>query len=247
MMLSVGGLRAGYSGSQVLQGVDLEIEANDCVALIGRNGMGKTTFIRALLGLIDVYDGDVRFDGIDLRRLRTHQIAALGIGLVPEGRLIFTRLSVEENLVATARKGTWTTSAVYEIFPHLAERRHHRGWQLSGGEQQMLAIGRALVTNPRLLIVDEATEGLAPTIASRLWEVFALLRSRGQALLIIDRNLDSLSKIARHFVVMEKGRIAWTGDTVRFEADRPTIKAFLGIAAKSGNGTTTFMPSPQPC
>ncbi len=245
MMLSVGGLRAGYSGSQVLQGVDLAIGANDCVALIGRNGMGKTTFIRALLGLIDIYDGDLRFDGIDLRRLRTHQIAALGIGLVPEGRLVFTRLSVEENLVATARKGPWTTSAVYEIFPQLAERRHHRGWQLSGGEQQMLAIGRALVTNPRLLIMDEATEGLAPTMAGRLWEVFALLRSRGQALLIIDRNLDSLAKIAARFAVMEKGRIAWTGETARFAADRPGIEAYLGISVKSGNGTATFAQSPR--
>ena len=243
MMLSIAGLRAGYTGSQVLQGVDLEIGADDCVALIGRNGMGKTTFIRALLGLIDIYDGDIRFDGIDLRRLRTHQIAALGIGLVPEGRLIFTRLSVEENLVATARKGTWTTSAVYELFPQLAERRHHRGWQLSGGEQQMLAIGRALLTNPRLLIVDEATEGLAPTIAGRLWEAFSLLRSRGQSLLIVDRNLDSLSIIARRIMVMEKGRIAWTGETARFEVDRQNIEGYLGIAAKSG--TTAFVRSPH--
>jgi branched-chain amino acid transport system ATP-binding protein len=243
MMISIRGLRAGYAGSQVLQGVDFEIGADDCVALVGRNGMGKTTFIRALLGLIDIHDGAVRFDGIDLRGLRTHQIAALGIGLVPEGRLIFTRLSVEENLVATARKGMWTKSAVYEIFPQLAERRHHRGWQLSGGEQQMLAIGRALVTNPRLLIVDEATEGLAPTTAIRLWEVFALLRSRGQALLIVDRNLVSLSKIARRIVVMEKGRIAWTGETTRFEADRQTIEGYLGIAVKSG--TTAFARSSQ--
>ena len=238
MMLSVGGLRAGYSGSQVLQGVDLEIGANDCVALIGRNGMGKTTFVRALLGLIEIYDGDIRFDGIDLRRLKTHRIAALGIGLVPEGRLIFTRLSVEENLVATARKGTWTTSAIYEIFPQLAERRHHRGWQLSGGEQQMLAIGRALLTNPRLLIMDEATEGLAPTIAGRLWEVFALLRVRGQALLIIDRNLDSLSKIAGRLAVMQKGRVVWTGNSVQLEADRRAVEAYLGIEAISEKGRT---------
>ncbi len=234
MMLSIAGLRAGYSGSEVLQGMDFVMEANDCVALIGRNGMGKTTFVRALLGLIDIYDGDARFNGIDLRRLKTYQIAALGIGLVPEGRLIFTRLNVEENLLATARKGAWTAAAVFELFPQLAERRRHRGWQLSGGEQQMLAIGRALLTNPRLLIMDEATEGLAPTVAGRLWEVFALLRARGQALLIIDRNLDSLAKIANRFAVMEKGRIAWTGDTGRLEADRPRIEAYLGIKAKSG-------------
>jgi len=240
MMLTVAGLKAGYAGSQVLQGVDFEIGADDCVALIGRNGMGKTTFVRALLGLIDLYDGDVRFAGIDVRRLRTHQIAALGIGLVPEGRLIFTRLSVEENLVATARKGEWTASEVYDLFPQLAERRRHRGWQLSGGEQQMLAIGRALVTNPRLLIVDEATEGLAPVIAGRLWEVFALLRSRGQALLLIDRNLDSLSKIARRIMVMEKGRIAWTGETARFEADRPIIEGYLGVAAKTGGAVAAL-------
>ncbi|OGA14193.1 MAG: ABC transporter ATP-binding protein [Betaproteobacteria bacterium RIFCSPLOWO2_12_FULL_63_13] len=232
-MLSVEGLRAGYSGSLVLQGIDFELDADDCIALVGRNGMGKTTFVRSLLGLVDIYDGRVGFDGADLRRLRTYQIAAMGIGWVPEGRLIFTRLSVEENLAATARRGLWTTSAVYEIFPALAERRHHRGWQLSGGEQQMLAIGRALMTNPRLLVVDEATEGLAPVMAERLWEVFTLLRSRGQSLLIIDRNLDSLARIARRFLVMEKGRIAWNGDIARFQAERPSVEAYLGIAAKS--------------
>lgn len=234
MMLTVEGLQAGYSGSLVLQGVDLELDANDCIALVGRNGMGKTTFVRSLLGLVDIYGGRVRFDDVDLRRLRTYQIAAMGIGWVPEGRLIFTRLSVEENLAATARRGIWTTSAVYEIFPILAERRYHRGWQLSGGEQQMLAIGRALMTNPRLLVVDEATEGLAPVMAGRLWEVFALLRSRGQSLLIIDRNLDSLTAIARRFLVMEKGRIAWSGDVVRFRSERPSVEAFLGITARSG-------------
>ena len=233
MMLSVQGLQAGYAGSLVLQGVDLELDADDCVALVGRNGMGKTTFVRSLLGLVDIYGGGLRFDAVDLRGLRTYQIAAMGIGWVPEGRLIFTRLSVEENLAATARKGVWTIPAVYEIFPALAERRHHRGWQLSGGEQQMLAIGRALMTNPRLLVVDEATEGLAPVMAERLWKVFSLLRSRGQSLLIIDRNLDSLAGIARRFLVMEKGRIVWSGDVARFQADRANVEAFLGIAAKS--------------
>jgi branched-chain amino acid transport system ATP-binding protein len=233
MMLSVAGLRAGYSGSEVLQGVDFTMEANDCVALIGRNGMGKTTFIRALLGLIDIYGGEARFRGVDLRRLKTYQIAALGIGLVPEGRLIFTRLSVEENLLATARRGTWTVKSVYELFPQLAERRRHRGWQLSGGEQQMLAIGRALLTNPRLLILDEATEGLAPTIAGRLWDVFGLLRARDQALLIVDRNLDSLARIAGRFAVMDKGRIAWMGDTVRMHGARAHIEAYLGIKANA--------------
>jgi branched-chain amino acid transport system ATP-binding protein len=231
MMLRVQGLRAGYGGSQVLQGVDFAMDADDCIALIGRNGMGKTTFVRALLGLNQIHGGEIRFEGVDLRRLQTYRIAALGIGWVPEGRLIFTRLSVEENLVATARPGPWTTRAVYEIFPQLAERRRHRGWQLSGGEQQMLAIGRALATNPRLLILDEATEGLAPTVAARLWDVFALLRSRGQGLLVIDRNLDSLSRIAGRFAVMEKGRIAWSGDTARVLAERPRIEAYLGIKA----------------
>ena len=231
MMLSVAGLRAGYSGSEVLQGVDFAMEANDCVALIGRNGMGKTTFIKALLGLIDIYAGETTFQGNDLRLLKTHQIAALGIGLVPEGRLIFTRLSVEENLVATARRGTWTVAAVYELFPQLAERRRHRGWQLSGGEQQMLAIGRALLTNPRLLILDEATEGLAPAIAGRLWDVFGLLRARDQALLIVDRNLDSLARIAGRFAVMEKGRIAWKGDTATMHGVRGRIETYLGIQA----------------
>ena len=243
-MLTIGGLRAGYSGSEVLQGVDFAMDANDCVALVGRNGMGKTTFVRALLGMIEIYDGEMRFNGADLRRLKTHQIAALGIGLVPEGRLIFTRLSVEENLVATARKGVWTAKSVYELFPQLYERRHHRGWQLSGGEQQMLAIGRALLTNPRLLVMDEATEGLAPTVAARLWEVFALLRARGQALLVIDRNLDRLAKIAGRFSVMEKGRIAWNGDTGGFERDRRRIEAYLGVKvasvkAKDGVRATT--------
>ena len=235
MMLSIAGLRAGYSGSEVLQGVDFSMEANDCVALVGRNGMGKTTFIRALLGLIEIYDGEASFDGSDMRRLKTYQIAALGIGWVPEGRLIFTRLSVEENLLATARKGTWTTQSVYELFPQLAERRRHRGWQLSGGEQQMLAIGRALMTNPRLLILDEATEGLAPSIAGRLWEVFGVLRARGQALLIVDRNLDSLARIAARFAVMEKGRIAWMGETVQMHAERARIETYLGIKANVGH------------
>jgi branched-chain amino acid transport system ATP-binding protein len=232
-MLSVSGLRAGYSGSEVLQGIDFAMQANDCVALIGRNGMGKTTLIRALLGLIDIYGGEASFKGIDLRRLKTYQIAALGIGLVPEGRLIFTRLSVEENLVATARTGSWTLNAVYELFPQLAERRRHRGWQLSGGEQQMLAIGRALMTNPRLLILDEATEGLAPAVADRLWDVFSLLRAREQALLIVDRNLDSLARIAGRFAVMEKGRIAWMGDTAQMHAARARIEAYLGINANA--------------
>ncbi len=229
MMLSVEGLRAGYAGSDVLQGIDFAMEANDCVALIGRNGMGKTTFIRALLGMVDVHGGEAKFQGVDLRRLETHQIAALGIGLVPEGRLIFTRLSVDENLRATARKGSWTMKSVYELFPRLAARRRHRGWQLSGGEQQMLAIGRALMTNPRLLVLDEATEGLAPAIAERLWDVFGLLRERGQALLIVDRNLDSLARIAGRFAVMEKGRIAWTSKTSRLAAERARIEAYLGI------------------
>jgi branched-chain amino acid transport system ATP-binding protein len=235
MMLSIAGLRAGYSGSEVLQGVEFAMEANDCVALVGRNGMGKTTLIRALLGLVDIYEGEARFDGNDMRRLKTYQIAALGIGWVPEGRLIFTRLSVEENLLATARRGTWTTKSVYEIFPQLAERRRHRGWQLSGGEQQMLAIGRALMTNSRLLVLDEATEGLAPAIAGRLWDVFALLRGRGQALLIVDRNLDSLARIAARFAVMEKGRIAWMGETARMHTERARIEAYLGIKADSGD------------
>ncbi len=232
-MLSVEGLRAGYSGSEVLQGIDFAMQADDCVALIGRNGMGKTTFVRALLGLIDIHGGEARFQGVDLRRLKTYQIASLGIGLVPEGRLIFTRLSVEENLLATARKGPWTVQSVYELFPQLAERRHHRGWHLSGGEQQMLAIGRALATNPRLLVLDEATEGLAPAIAGRLWEVFGLLRARGQALLIVDRNLDALAKIAGRFAVMEKGRIAWIGETVRMHGERARIEAYLGIKANA--------------
>jgi branched-chain amino acid transport system ATP-binding protein len=244
MMLSVRGLRAGYSGSEVLQGIEFAMEANGCVALVGRNGMGKTTLVRALLGLIQIYAGEIRFEGADLRGLRTHQIAALGIGLVPEGRLIFTRLSVEENLLATARKGAWTVRGVYEIFPQLYERRRHWGWQLSGGEQQMLAIGRALLTNPRLLIMDEATEGLAPTVAARLWEVFALLRSRGQALLIIDRNLDSLARIADSFSVMEKGRIAWSGDAGRLAAERQRIEAYLGIKGNSERGARSFAQLP---
>jgi branched-chain amino acid transport system ATP-binding protein len=234
MMLSIAGLRAGYSGSEVLQGVNFAMEADDCVALVGRNGMGKTTLIKALLGLVDIYGGEARFQGIDLRRLKTYQIAALGIGLVPEGRLIFTRLSVEENLVATARTGTWTVKSVYELFPQLAERRRHRGWQLSGGEQQMLAIGRALMTNPRLLILDEATEGLAPAIADRLWDVFGVLRGRDQALLIVDRNLDALAKIAGRFAVMDKGRIAWMGDTVQMHGARSHLEGYLGIKANAG-------------
>jgi branched-chain amino acid transport system ATP-binding protein len=226
-MLAVEALQASYGDSQVLFGVDLAIAEGEVVTLLGRNGMGKTTTISAILGLLRPRGGRVRFAGVDVTGKPPYAIAQLGIGLVPEGRQVFPTLSVEENLIATAaaRFGAprWTLPGVYALFPRLKERRANMGNQLSGGEQQMLAIGRALMTNPRLIILDEATEGLAPLIRQEIWACLAMLKAEGESILVIDKNVDALARLADHHAVIEKGRIVWTGTSAELMAD-PALK-----------------------
>ncbi|MGO4717082.1 ABC transporter ATP-binding protein [Bradyrhizobium sp. 2TAF24] len=226
-MLAVSNLQAGYGAAQVLFDISFGINAGEVVTLLGRNGMGKTTTIKAIMGLLAPTGGEVRFDQTALAGLPSYRIAQCGIGLVPEGRQIFPTLTVDENLVATAasRRGAarWTLDVVHELFPRLRERRNNLGTQLSGGEQQMLAIGRALMTNPRLLILDEATEGLAPLIRTEIWNCLKRLKSEGQAILVIDKNVDALAAFADRHVVVEKGRVVWTGTSGELKND-PTIK-----------------------
>jgi branched-chain amino acid transport system ATP-binding protein len=225
-MLRVEGLEGGYGDSQVLFGVDLAVAPGEVVTLLGRNGMGKTTTIRCIFGLLPAWRGRIVIDGADLTGSQPHAIAQRGLGLVPEGRQIFPTLSLEENLIATARGGPsakWTLPAIYRLFPALAARKTHRGNQLSGGEQQMLAIGRALMTNPRLVVLDEATEGLAPLIREEIWRCLAAIKAEGDAILLIDKNVDALARFADRHLVLEKGRIAWQGTSAELLAD-PGIK-----------------------
>ena len=226
-MLIVAGLKTFYGESQALFGIDLSIAAGEVVTLLGRNGMGKTTTIRSIMGLLKPRAGEVRFEGEDVTGRAPHVIAQKGIGLVPEGRQIFATLSVEENLVATAaaRFGAarWTLGTVYALFPRLKERRLNMGNQLSGGEQQMLAIGRALMTNPKLVILDEATEGLAPLIRQEIWDCLKKLKRDGEAILVIDKNVDALAAFADRHVIIEKGRVVWTGSTAALTSD-PVLK-----------------------
>jgi len=204
------------------------------VTLLGRNGMGKTTTVRAIMGLIRPSTGHIRFDGAEITGAAPYRIAQRGIGLVPEGRQIFPTLSVEENLIATAANragGTprWDLPAIYALFPRLAERRRQSGAKLSGGEQQMLAIGRALMTNPRLLVLDEATEGLAPLIRAEIWQVLAKLRAEGQAILLIDKNLAAVMRLADWHVVIEKGRVVWQGDSAALAAAPKIRDTYLHV------------------
>jgi branched-chain amino acid transport system ATP-binding protein len=226
-MLVVEKLAASYGPAQVLFDVTFAIGAGEVVTLLGRNGMGKTTTIRTLMGLVQARDGAATFEGRALIGLAPFTIAQAGLGLVPEGRQIFPTLTVEENLVATAaaRFGApqWTLPTVYALFPKLAERRRNLGSQLSGGEQQMLAIGRALMTNPKLLILDEATEGLAPLIRAEIWSCLARLKTEGQAILLVDKHLEALTRIADRHVVIEKGHSVWTGTSAALVAD-PTVR-----------------------
>ena len=232
-MLSVSGLQAGYGGAQALFGVNLTVADGEAVALLGRNGMGKTTTVRAIMGLLRPWDGKVAFAGQDFTGRTPTRIARAGLGLVPEGRHIFPRLSVEENLLATAASrhgpGRWPLPGIYALFPRLQERRRYGGWQLSGGEQQMLAIGRALMTNPRLLILDEATEGLAPLARSEIWQCLAALRTEGMGMLVIDKNLDALLRLVDRHVVLERGRVVWTGNSAALAADRAGVERALHV------------------
>ncbi len=232
-MLAVEKLAAGYGPAQVLFDVTFGVNAGEVVTLLGRNGMGKTTTIRTLMGLLPARGGNATFEGQKLISLPSYRIAQRGLGLVPEGRMIFPTLSVEENLVATAasRFGTakWTLARVYEFFPRLGERRANMGNQLSGGEQQMLAIGRALMTNPKLLILDEATEGLAPLIRAEIWACLSRLKNEGQAILLVDKHLDALTKIADRHVVIEKGHVVWTGTSAELAADASVKARYLQV------------------
>ena len=210
-MLKVENIAAFYGPVQALERVSLEVGAGEVVALMGRNGMGKTTTIRAVLGLTPPEAGRVTLDGRELAGLPPHRIARLGLGLVPEGRRCFPNLSVAENLAVAARRGPWTRARVEALFPRLAERRSQMAATLSGGEQQMLAIGRALMTNPRLLLLDEATEGLAPTIRAEIWAALARLKAEGEAILIVDKSLGELLPLSDACVILERGQSVWAG------------------------------------
>ena len=232
-MLAVERLAASYGPAQVLFDITFSVGEGEVVTLIGRNGMGKTTTIFALMGLLPPEDGTATFDGLSLIGLPPFRIAQAGLGLVPEGRQIFPTLTVEENLVATGatRSGAkqWTLGRVYDFFPALAERRNHMGNELSGGEQQMLAIGRALMTNPKLLILDEATEGLAPKIRTEIWQCLTRLKQEGQAILIVDKHLEALLRFADRHVVIEKGHVVWTGTSAALAADPSIRQRYLQV------------------
>lgn len=210
-LLSIEGIEVFYGPSQALFGVDLKMGEGEVVALMGRNGMGKTTTIRTLCRMSKQKAGRIHFAGQDIGNLPSHKVAQLGVGLVPEGRRCFANLTVEENLVAAARGTQWTLERVYELFPRLEERQTQSANTLSGGEQQMLAIGRALMTNPKLLVLDEATEGLAPVIREEIWRAVRELKATGQSILIVDKTLAELLPIADHCVILERGRTAWAG------------------------------------
>jgi branched-chain amino acid transport system ATP-binding protein len=232
-MLVVEHLQSAYGPAQVLFDVGFQVGAGEVVTLLGRNGMGKTTTIHTLMGLLPACGGNAVFEGLSLLGLPPYRIAQAGLGLVPEGRQIFPTLSVEENLIATAAARftvpRWTLGRVYDFFPQLAERRRHMGNELSGGEQQMLAIGRALMTNPKLLILDEATEGLAPLLRQDIWQCLGRLKAEGQAILLVDKHLGALMKLADRHTIIEKGQVVWSGTSAALEADRSIVQRYLQV------------------
>ncbi len=233
-MLKVESIESSYGTSQVLFGMTLDVDAGEVVTLMGRNGMGKTTTIRSIMGLMQPHAGTISFEGQRISGLPSHQIAKVGIGLVPEGRQIFPNLTVRENLIATAHNlaknsDPWTLEKVLERFPSLEARITGMGNELSGGEQQMLAIGRALMTNPKLLILDEATEGLAPQIRTEIWQCLEDLKEQGQSILVIDKNVAALTRIADRHYIIEKGQVVWSG-TSEALLDQPEIQhQYLGV------------------
>ena len=234
MLLEIENLETAYGASQVLFGLSMAIPEGETHTLLGRNGMGKTTTVRSILGLTRARGGSIRFRGERIERDSPDRIARRGIALVPEGRQIFPNLSVRENLVAfagnrSARKEPWTPDKVFEFFPALKGRSENMGNQLSGGEQQMLAIGRALVTNPHLLILDEATEGLAPLIREEIWKCLARLRAAGQTILVIDKYVERLVKLADRHTIIERGKVAWQGSSAELDADRGLWHRYLGV------------------
>jgi len=233
-MLEVRGLETSYGLSQVLFGVSFRIEAGQVATLLGRNGMGKTTTVRSIMGMLRARAGSVSFDGKSLEKLASYRVAQLGLGLVPEGRQIFPNLTVRENLVATAanrrnEKDPWTLEKVFDLFSNLKERTGNYGNQLSGGEQQMLAIGRALMTNPRLLILDEATEGLAPLIRVEIYRAIQRLKAAGLSILVIDKDVKALMRVADVHYMLEKGRVVWTGSSSDLSANEDIQHRYLGV------------------
>ena len=234
-MLELEGVETFYGPSQVLFGVDLAIGTGEVVTLMGRNGMGKTTTVRSIMGLLKPRSGAIRFAGREVAGLPSHRVARLGIGYVPEGRQVFPNLTVRENLVATAANHTgaadpWTVERVFGLFPRLAERTGQYGRTLSGGEQQMLAIGRALMTNPVFMILDEATEGLAPLIREEIWTVLETnLKEAGQSILVIDKHPEAMARIADRHHVMERGRIVWSGNSAELRANKAMQHRYLGV------------------
>lgn len=232
-LLRVENLVAGYGRSQVLYGLDLRIDQGQCVTLLGRNGMGKTTTVRNIMGLARPWSGKIGFRGAPIQSLAAYRVAQAGIGLVPEGRQIFPNLSVRENLIATAanrrRKASpWDLARVYQLFPRLQERASNFGNQLSGGEQQMLAVARALMTNPDLLILDEATEGLSPLVRQEIWNALSALRQEGMAILVIDKNIAALLALADYHYVIEKGQVVWRGSSSTLKAAPDICHKYLG-------------------
>jgi branched-chain amino acid transport system ATP-binding protein len=233
-LLEVSGIETSYGQSRVLFGISFAIAPGEMVSLLGRNGMGKTTTVRSIMGLTRASAGSIRFEGTEIRDLPAYRVAKLGIGLVPEGRQVFPNLTARENLIATAanRCGAtdpWTIEKVFALFPRLASRASAMANLLSGGEQQMLAIGRALMTNPRLLILDEATEGLAPLIRDEIWRCLAGLRSAAQSILVIDKNVDALTRIADRHTIIERGRVVWSGSSRDLADATDAQHRYLGI------------------
>jgi branched-chain amino acid transport system ATP-binding protein len=232
-MLEVEALETSYGQSQVLFDIGFTIRRGEVVTLLGRNGMGKTTTVRSIMGMTPPHGGSITFDGREIRGQAPYRIARLGIGLVPEGRGIFIGLTVWENLTATARHGKgrphWTAERIVDLFPWIAERRKQMGGHLSGGEQQMLAIARALMTNPELLLLDEATEGLAPIVRAEIWRVVRRLKEGGQSILLIDKNLRAVTRLADRHYVIERGRVKWSGDSAALIANSAEIHRFIGI------------------
>ncbi len=234
VLLEVEGLETAYGASQVLFGLSFSVAQGEVATLLGRNGMGKTTAVRSITGLTPAHAGTVRFLGERVESLAPDRIARMGLALVPEGRQIFPNLTVKENLLAFAarRNGSktpWTLDGVLAMFPRLVERSRHMGNQLSGGEQQMLAIGRALMTNPHLLILDEATEGLAPLVREDIWHCLDKLRSQGQTILVIDKYVQRLIQLANHHTIIERGQVVWQGDSVRLAAEPALWQRYIGV------------------
>ncbi len=233
-MLKVAALESAYGAQQVLFGIELEVNAGEVVTVLGRNGMGKTTTINSIMGIVTPRAGSVHFDGREIAGARSFKIAQAGLGLVPEGRQIFPNLSVRENLVATAAnrqadQSPWTLERVFSMFPALQSRASSMGNLLSGGEQQMLAIGRALMTNPKLLILDEATEGLAPLIRDEIWECLQRIKDDGLSILVVDKNVADLIKLADRHYVIEKGKVVWSGTSDELKADETLQERYLGV------------------